>query len=68
MKTRPSGEKRRKEMLRLERSKDKAEKRKARKEERNNPRPPGDSSADAVAAPEGGAEVSGGAVPSSDAG
>ena len=34
MKSRPSGEKRRKEMLRQERQREKAEKRKSRKEER----------------------------------
>jgi hypothetical protein len=41
VKTRPSGEKRRKEMLRQERNKEKAEKRKQRKEDKGKPQEPG---------------------------
>ena len=59
MKARPSGEKRRKEMLRQERNRDKEEKRKARRDDKGKVLLPGDPDGPQDAAPPGAAGEAG---------
>ena len=68
MKSRPSGEKRRKEMVRQERNREKAEKRKARKTERLEGPVPVEGDPEVVVLPSDGSEAAPTAAVASEAG